>query len=99
MLAKDIKYLEHYKDEQEAVPNELIATGYESEDESDDEDYWEPKMDEMFKYFYEMTTNIEKLPGNNFRKGAEIEMKKMIEIASEMRENRDSEISLKFSFC
>ena len=38
-------------------------------------------------------------PRNNFKKSAEIEMKKMIEIASEMRENRDSEISLKFSFC
>ena len=28
MLGKDIKYLEYYKDEQEAVPNE----SYESED-------------------------------------------------------------------
>ena len=96
MLAKDIKYLEHYKDEQEAVPNELIATGYESEDESDDEDYWEPKMDEMFKYFYEMTTNIEKLPGNNFRKGAEMEMKKMIEMADIMKIDRNEKVECEF---
>ena len=55
MLAKDIRYLEYYKDEQEAVSsceNESVATGYESDDDSeDDNDYWKPKMDEMFKFF------------------------------------------------
>ena len=56
-------------------------------------------MDEMYQFFYDMIKNIESLPRNNFKKSAEIEMKKMIEIASEMRENRDSEFSLKFSFC
>ena len=53
-------------------------------------------MDEMYKFFYNMIENIENLPGNNFKKGAEMEMKKMIKIASEMRDDRDSEISLKF---
>ena len=97
MLGKDIKYLEFYKDEQEAVPNELVATGYESEDESeDDEDYWEPKMDEMFKYFYEMITNIDKLPGNNFKKGAELEMKKVIEMADKMMRDRDEKVVNEF---
>ena len=47
MLAKDIRYLEYYKDEQEAVSsceNESVATGYESDDDSeDDNDYWKPK--------------------------------------------------------
>ena len=90
MLGKDIKYLEYYKDEQEAVPNESVATGCESEDESeDDEDCWKPKMDEMFEYFYEMITNIEKLPGNNFKKGAELEMKKVIEMADQMKIDRN----------
>ena len=42
-------------------------------------------MDEMFKYFYEMITNIDKLPGNNFKKGAELEVKKMIEMADIMK--------------
>ena len=91
------KYLEFYKDEQEAVPNELVATGYESEDESeDDEDYWEPKMDEMFKYFYEMITNIDKLPGNNFKKGAELEIKKVIEMADKMKRDRDEKVVNEF---
>ena len=40
--------------------------------------------------------NIESLPGSNFKKGAEIEVKKMIEIDAEMRTDRDTEISVKF---
>ena len=96
MLAKDIRYMEYYKDEQEAVwENESVATGYESGD--DNEDDWNPKMDEMFKFFYEMIKTIEKFPGNNFKKSAELEMKKMIEIANQMKEERDEEIE-KFVF-
>ena len=86
MLEKDIRYSEYYKDEQEADEN----------GDSDYDDDWKPKMDEMYKFFYDMFKNIESLPGNNFKKGAQLEMKKMIEIASEMKKNRDSEISLKF---
>ena len=52
----------------------------------------------MYKFFFDMIKNIESLPRNNFKKGAELEMKKMIEIASEMQKDRDSEINLKFSF-
>ena len=33
---------------------------------SNDDDNWKPKMDDMFKFFYQMMTNIENLPGNNF---------------------------------
>ena len=68
MLGKDIRYMAYYRDEQEAVAsseNESVATGY-SDDDSDDDDYWKPKMDEMFKLFYEMMKNIQSLPGNNF---------------------------------
>ena len=43
--------------------------------------------------------NIEKLPGNNFKKGAELEIKKVIEIADQMKIDRDDEISLKFYAC
>jgi len=54
MLGKDIRYLEYYKDEQEAVSsceNESVATGYESEDDSeDDDDYSKPKMDECSSF-------------------------------------------------
>ena len=74
---------------------ESVATGYESGD--DNEDDWNPKMDEMFKFFYEMIKTIEKFPGNNFKKSAELEMKKMIEIANQMKEERDEEIE-KFVF-
>ena len=98
MLGKDIRYMEYYRDEQEAVAsseNESVATGY-SDDDSDDDDYWKPKMDEMFKLFYEMMKNIESLPGNNFKKGAELEIQKMKEIAEQMERDRDDEICLKF---
>ena len=40
--------------------------------------------------------NIEKLPGNNFKKGAELEIVKMKEIAESMKENRRNEIFAKF---
>ena len=66
---------------------------------SDDIDKWKPKMDDMFKFFYQMITNIEGLPGNNFKKGAELEIKKVIEIADQMKIDRDDEISLKFYAC
>ena len=46
-----------------------------------------------------MIANIEKLPGNNFKKGAELEIKKVIEIADQMKIDRDDEISLKFYAC
>jgi len=42
-----------------------------------------------------MMTNIERLPGNNFKEGAELEMKKVIYIADQMKIDRDDEISLK----
>ena len=96
MLEKDIRYLEYYKDEQEVV---WRCTDEHGDSYSDDDEDWKPKMDEMFKFFFDMIKNIESLPGNNFKKGAEVEMKKMIEIATEMRKERESEIDLKFSFC
>ena len=97
LLGKDIRYMEHYKNEQEYVPNESVATGYESDDDSEDEDYWEPKMDEMFNYFYEMVKNIEKLPGNNFKKGADLEMKKVIEMADKMKRDRNELVENEFN--
>lgn len=42
----------------------------------------------MFRFFDEMMTIIEKLPGNNFKKGAELEIVRMKEIAENMKENR-----------
>ena len=62
----------------------------------DEDDDWYPKMDEMFRFFDEMMANIEQLPGNNFKKGAEFEIMKMKEIAEKMKENRSSEIFARF---
>ena len=98
MLGKDIRYLEYYREEQEEVSsyeNESIATDY-SDDNSDDNDYWKPKMDEKFKIFQEIMKNIESFPRNNFKKGAELEIQKMIEIAEQMEREREDEICLKF---
>ena len=92
-LEKDIRYLEYYKDEQEAVFRCIDENG---DSYSDDDEDWKPKMDEMYEFLYKMVKNIESLPRNNFKKGAEIEIKKMIEIAKEMRNDRDTEIDVKF---
>ena len=93
LLGKDIRYLEYYKDEQEAVFKSINENG---DSYSDDDEDWKPKMDEMYEFLYKMVKNIESLPRNNFKKGAEIEIKKMIEIAAEMRKDRDTEINVKF---
>ena len=93
MLEKDIRYLEYYNYEQEIVMTSLDESGNSYVDENDD---WYPKMDEMFRFFDEMMKNIEKLPGNNFKKGAELEIVKMKCMAEEMKENRSSEIFRKF---
>ena len=53
-------------------------------------------MDEMFKLFYEMMKNIKSFLRNNFKKGAELEIQKIIEIAEQMERERDDEICLKF---
>ena len=55
------------------------------------------QMDEMFNYFYEMVKNIEKLPGNNFKKGAELEMKKVIEMADKMKRDRNELVENEFN--
>ena len=62
----------------------------------DENEDWYPKMEEMFKFFDEMLMNIEKLPGNNFKKGAESEIVKMIGIAENMKEYRSTELFVKF---
>ena len=93
MLGKDIRYMEYYKDEQETVFRCMDENG---DSYSDDDEDWKPKMNEMYEFLYNMIDNIESLPGNNFKKGAEIEMKKMIEIATEMRKDRDTELDVKF---
>ena len=93
MLEKDIRYMEYYKDEQETVFRCMDENG---DSYSDDDEDWKPKMNEMYEFLYNMIDNIESLPGNNFKKGAEIEMKKMIEIATEMRKDRDTELDVKF---
>ena len=41
-------------------------------------------------------TNLESLLGKNFKKGAQLELKKMNDIAFEMKENRQVELGMKF---
>ncbi len=50
----------------------------------------------MFRFFDEMIKNVEKLPGNNFKKGAELEIVQMKEIAEKMKDNRRMELLAKF---
>ena len=93
MLEKDVRYLEYFNNEQEIVMTTLDDSG--NSYVVDDED-WYPKMNDMFRFFDEMMKDIEKLPGNNFKKGAELEIVKMKEIAESMKENRRNEIFAKF---
>ena len=89
MIEKDIRYSEYYRNEQEIV----LSCDNES---SNDDDNWIPKMDDKFKFFYQMMKNIESLPGNDFKKGAQLELEKMNDIAFEMKENREDELGMKF---
>ena len=93
MLEKDVRYVEYYKDEQEIVMTTLDESGNSYVDEDED---WYPKMDDMFRFFDEMIKNVEKLPGNNFKKGAELEIVQMKEIAEKMKDNRRMELLAKF---
>ena len=41
-----------------------------------------------------MITNIEKLPRNNFKKSAELEIKKLIEMADQMKIDRNDLVEI-----
>ena len=53
---------------------------------------------EIFPALPNIEFHIERLPGNNFKKGAELEMKKVIEIADKMKRDRDELIENEFYF-
>ena len=76
MVEKDIRYIEEYKDENERQFNESMTL---SEIEDERENPPDPNMEEMFEQFRLMLEYIEKVPKNNFKKSAEIELAKMIQ--------------------
>ena len=47
------------------------------------------RMEEMFEQFRVLLENIEKLPGNNFKRSAEIELTKMIQTSEWKKDDRE----------
>ena len=49
----------------------------------------DPNMEEMFEQFRVMLENIEKIPKNNFKRSAEIELTKMIQTTDWKKNDRE----------
>ena len=86
MVEKDIRYIEEYKDENERQFNESMTL---SEIEEERENPPDPNMEEMFEQFRLMLEYIEKVPKNNFKKSAEIELTKMIQTTEWKKNDRE----------
>ena len=74
MIEKDIRYIEEYKNENERQFNESMT---------------DPNMEEMFEQFRVMLENVEKIPRNNFKKTADIELTKMIQTSEGKKFDRE----------
>ena len=59
-----------------------------SEIEEEREDPPDPNMEEMFEQFRVMIENIEKIPKNNFKRSAEIELTKVIQTTEWKKNDR-----------
>ena len=86
MIEKDIRYIEEYKNENERQFNESMTL---SEIEEERENPPDPNMEEMFEQFRVMLENVEKLPRNNFKKTADIELTKMIQTSEGKKFDRE----------
>ena len=86
MLEKDIRYIEEYKNENERQFNDSMTL---SEIEEERENPPDPNMEEMFEQFRLMLENVEKLPRDNFKKTADIELTKMIQTSEGKKFDRE----------
>ena len=86
MVEKDIRYIEEYKNENERQFNESMTL---SEIEEERENPPDPNMEEMFEQFRVMLENVEKIPRNNFKKTADIELTKMIQTSEGKKFDRE----------
>ena len=86
MIEKDIRYIEEYKNENERQFNESMTL---SEIEEERENPPDPNMEEMFEQFRVMLENVEKIPRNNFKKTADIELTKMIQTSEGKKFDRE----------
>ena len=86
MIEKDIRYNEEYKYENERKFNDSMTL---SEIEEEKENPPDPNMAEMFEEFRIMLENVEKLPKNNFKRNAEIELTKMIKTTEWKKYDRE----------
>ena len=86
MIEKDIRYVEEYNYENERKFNDSMTL---SEIEEEKENPPDPNMAEMFEEFRIMLENVEKLPKNNFKRNAEIELTKMIKTTEWKRYDRE----------
>ena len=85
MVEKDVRYIEEYENENERQFNDSMTL---SEIEEVREDPSDPNMKEMFEQFRIMLENIQKIPKNNFKRNAEIELTNMIKTTSWKKSDR-----------
>ena len=76
MIDMDIRYIEEYNYENERKFDDSMTLSEIQEEKDNPPD---PNMAEMFEQFRIMLENVKKLPKNNFKKNAEIELTKMIQ--------------------
>ena len=87
MVEKDVRYIEEYENENERQFNDSMTL---SEIEEVREDPSDPNMKEMFEQFRVMLENIQKIPKNNFKRNAEMELTNMIKTTQWKKSDREA---------
>ena len=86
MIEKDIRYIEEYKLENERKFDDSMTLSEIQEEKDNPPD---PNMVEMFEQFRIMLENVEKLPKNNFKRNAEVELTKMLKTTEWKKNDRE----------
>ena len=86
MIDMDIRYIEEYNYENERKFDDSMTLSEIQEEKDNPPD---PNMVEMFEQFRIMLENVEKLPKNNFKRNAEIELTKMIKTTEWKKYDRE----------
>ena len=86
MIDMDIRYIEEYNYENERKFDDSMTLSEIQEEKDNPPD---PNMMEMFEQFRIMLENVEKLPKNNFKRNAEVELTKMLKTTEWKKNDRE----------
>ena len=86
MIDMDIRYIEEYNYENERKFDDSMTLSEIQEEKDNPPD---PNMVEMFEQFRIMLENVEKLPKNNFKRNAEVELTKMLKTTEWKKNDRE----------